>query len=237
MYHNRFLPRLLLLLLSCTLSSSLEISRHSFIGGLATTTFSPLLNQPSSPLSSLLVSSNPTTKIKIELGNTASGNPLTLQGTLNRSWSPNGYDHFLNLVQSSYYTNTPIFRVVPNFIAQFGLNPDPDVTRKYSTPIKDDPIGAGPGNDKYTLTFATAGPNTRTTQIFLNYNDNHFLDKQGFTPFGSVEAFDVKEIYDGYGEGAPRGKGPDQNMLRVKGEAYMESYPKMTRILSIEVVE
>ncbi|GMI05400.1 hypothetical protein TrRE_jg3163 [Triparma retinervis] len=176
------------------------------------------------------------TKIKMNLINTSSGAPLTLTGTLKRSWSPNGYDHFLNLISSSYYVNSPIFRVIPGFIAQFGLNPDPKETEKYKRSIQDDPKGAGPGNKKFTLTFATAGPNTRTTQIFINYNDNLFLDNQGFTPFGYLDSFAVEEIYNGYGEGAPRGKGPDQNAMRFKGEEYMKSFPKMTRIQSIEVV-
>jgi cyclophilin family peptidyl-prolyl cis-trans isomerase len=84
----------------------------------------------------------------MNLINTSSGAPLTLTGTLKRSWSPNGYDHFLNLISSSYYVNSPIFRVIPGFIAQFGLNPDPKETEKYKRSIQDDPKGAGPGNKK-----------------------------------------------------------------------------------------
>jgi cyclophilin family peptidyl-prolyl cis-trans isomerase len=84
----------------------------------------------------------------MNLINTSSGDPLTLTGTLKRSWSPNGYDHFLNLISDSYYTNSPLFRVIPGFIAQFGLNPDPKVTEKYKKSIQDDPKGTGIGNKK-----------------------------------------------------------------------------------------
>ena len=87
-------------------------------------------------------------QIKMNLINTSSGDPLTLTGTLKRSWSPNGYDHFLNLISDSYYTNSPFFRVIPGFIAQFGLNPDPKVTEKYKKSIQDDPKGTGIGNKK-----------------------------------------------------------------------------------------
>ncbi|GMH65720.1 hypothetical protein TrST_g196 [Triparma strigata] len=212
----------------------LSLTRPSFLKVLAGSTITQQLQLPPILLSDASdAATAETTKIKITLDNSGDTTPLT--AILNRSWSPQGYDHFLDLVKSGYYTNAPIFRVIPGFVAQFGLSTDPSVTAKNSKAIKDDPKGTGPGNQKYTLTFATAGPNTRTTQIFINFGDNIFLDNQGFTPFGKLDEFDVTKIYSGYGEGAPRGKGPDQNALRIKGEEYMSTFPKMTRIKSIEV--
>lgn len=222
---RKILP--LFLLLTTATSYNLPINRPTFLKILSGSTIATQTLLPNFALADEI------TKLKITLSNSGEKTPLT--AILTRSWSPEGYDHFLDLVKSGYYTNAPIFRVIPGFVAQFGLNPDPNITAANSKAIKDDPKGLGPGNKKNTLTFATAGPNTRTTQIFINFGDNYFLDNQGFTPFGVIDDFEVDRIFSGYGEGAPRGKGPDQNKLRVLGEDYMKEFERMTRIEKIEI--
>lgn len=124
--------------------------------------------------------------------------------------------------------------MLPGFIAQFGINGDPSVMSKWrSNSIPDDPVKVS--NSRGTVVFATAGPNTRTTQIFINTREegNAFLDKQGFSPFGVVvEGMDVVDkLYAGYGEGAPSGRGPNQGLVQAKGNSYLsESYPKLSYI-------
>jgi len=124
------------------------------------------------------------------------------------------------------------FRVIPNFMAQFGIHGNPSVMSAWRTAqIKDDPVKGS--NTRGMVVFATAGPNTRTTQLFINFKDNSSLDKQGFAPFGEVtKGMDVVDkIFDGYGEGAPRGKGPEQGRIQNEGNAYLtKDFPKMDYI-------
>ena len=129
-----------------------------------------------------------------------------------RSWAPKGADRFYNLVQIGYFTDIALFRVIPGFMAQFGVHGDPAVARKWKgARIKDDPVTQS--NTRGMLTFATAGANTRTTQLFMNLGDNDNLDGMGFAPFGKLRSMDVlNEIYGGYGEGAPRGRGPQPGL-------------------------
>jgi peptidyl-prolyl cis-trans isomerase A (cyclophilin A) len=137
-------------------------------------------------------------------------------------------------VSQGFYDNCRFFRVLPGFIAQFGINGDPTVMGRWrSSSIPDDPVKVS--NTRGTVVFATAGPNTRTTQIFINTRDqgNGFLDKQGFSPFGVVvEGMDVVDkLYAGYGEGAPGGKGPNQGLIQAKGNEYLSSsFPKLTYV-------
>jgi peptidyl-prolyl cis-trans isomerase A (cyclophilin A) len=149
-----------------------------------------------------------------------------------RAWAPNGADRFFNLVKNGYYDDVRFFRVLREprpFMAQFGVHGDPAVAPVWrGARIADDPVKES--NKRGTLTFATAGPNTRTTQLFINYGDNTFLDGQGFSPFGKVaEGMEVVDsFYAVYGEGAPRGNGPDQNKLQNEGNAYLnEKFPKL----------
>jgi peptidyl-prolyl cis-trans isomerase A (cyclophilin A) len=146
-----------------------------------------------------------------------------------RSQAPNGADRFYNLVKNGYYNGVRFFRVIPGFMMQFGINGDPALNRVWQTArIPDDPVKGT--NARGTVTFATAGPNTRTTQVFINFGNNSFLDSQGFAPFGKVATgMDVVDkIYSEYGEGAPRGKGPDQGRVQAEGNAYLtKSFPKM----------
>jgi peptidyl-prolyl cis-trans isomerase A (cyclophilin A) len=162
--------------------------------------------------------------------------PITI--TVHRDWAPNGADRFYNLVKAGFYDDVRFFRVIPNFMAQFGIHGNPEVMKAWRpATLKDDPVKGS--NTRGMVTFATAGPNTRTTQLFINFKDNSSLDKQGFAPFGEVTTgMDVVDkIYDGYGEGAPRGKGPEQGRIQNEGNAYLtKDFPRMDYIKSATIV-
>jgi peptidyl-prolyl cis-trans isomerase A (cyclophilin A) len=151
-----------------------------------------------------------------------------------RSLAPNGADRFYNLVRSGFFTDVEFFRVIPGFMCQFGIHGDPKVSAAWrGAQFPDDPVKAS--NVRGSLTFATAGPNTRTTQLFINFADNNRLDGMGFSPFGKVvEGMDVVDKINGeYGEGAPRGRGPDQGRLQEQGNAYLKKdFPKLDFIKS-----
>src|SRR5256885_5603233 len=135
--------------------------------------------------------------------------------TVNRAWAPLGADRFYNLVKHRFYDNASFFRVLPGFVVQFGISAYPPVNAVWQgANIKDDPVTQS--NLRGYLTFATGGPNTRTTQVFINLGDNKRLDASGFAPFGQVtEGMNVVEtMYEGYGEGAPKGAGPDQDQIQ-----------------------
>ena len=155
-----------------------------------------------------------------------------------RSLAPNGADRFYNLVHSGYFTDIAFFRVVPGFMCQFGISGDPNISAKWrEATMPDDPVKGS--NTRGTITFATAGPNTRTTQLFINFGDNSSLDGHGFAPFGKVvEGMDVVDkIYSGYGEGAPRGNGPDQGRIQMEGNAYLKKdFPMLDYIKSATIV-
>ena len=144
--------------------------------------------------------------------------------TVHRAWAPNGADRFYNLVKNGFFDDTRFFRVVPNFMVQFGINGDPAVAKVWQNAnMKDDP-STGHSNKKGLVTFATRGKDTRTTQVFVNFKDNGFLDAQGFTPFGEVtsgmEA--VEKITDQYGEK------PNQGQVQSEGNSYLKaSFPKL----------
>ena len=139
-----------------------------------------------------------------------------------RAWAPLGADRFYNLVKSGFYDNVRFFRVISGFMVQFGISGDPAVMAGWrDAPIKDDPVTQS--NKRGTITFAMAGPNTRTTQVFINFADNDRLDASGFSPFGRVvSGMDVVDkLNPEYGEGAPRGRGPDQSRMQREGNAYL----------------
>lgn len=156
---------------------------------------------------------------------------------VHRDWSPNGADRFYNLAKRGYYDGLRFFRVIPGFMAQFGISGDPSISNVWrGARIPDDP--GKQGNKRGTITFATAGPGTRTTQLFINLADNDFLDKQGFSPFGQVVSGmnNVQKIFGGYGEGAPSGKGPDQGRVQLEGNKYLEAeFPKLDYIKTITI--
>lgn len=160
---------------------------------------------------------------------TSEGNFVVL---VRRDWAPNGADRFYNLVRHGFYDGVRFFRVLEGFVAQFGIHGDPDVARAWrDATIPDDPVVAT--NERGTLTFATAGPNSRTTQLFVNYRDNSQLDAMGFAPIGEVvEGMEVVDrLHAGYGEGAPRGQGPSQTRIQAEGDAYLEAeFPELDRV-------
>lgn len=142
---------------------------------------------------------------------------------VHRDWSPRGADRFYNLVRAGFYDETRFFRVVDGFVVQFGLNGDPAVNAAWSyAEIQDDAVAQS--NTAGRITFATGGPDTRTTQVFINLTDNANLDAMGFSPFGEIVAgMDVvRRLYSGYGDGAPYGQGPDQGRIEGEGNAYLE---------------
>jgi peptidyl-prolyl cis-trans isomerase A (cyclophilin A) len=157
---------------------------------------------------------------------------------VNRSLSPNGADRFYNLVRSGYFKDIAFFRVIPGFMCQFGIHGDPSVSAKWrDANINDDPVKGS--NMRGTITFATAGPNTRTTQLFINFGDNTRLDGMGFSPFGKVtEGMDVVDkINAEYGEGAPGGRGPAQDRIQGEGNAYLKKdFPNLDYIKSATII-
>ncbi|MGE5648156.1 MAG: peptidylprolyl isomerase [Acidobacteriota bacterium] len=149
-----------------------------------------------------------------------------------RAWAPLGADRFYNLIKSGFYDGARFFRVLPGFVVQFGIPGDPSVARAWrAARIADDPVTQS--NATASVTFATAGPNTRTTQVFINLANNANLDGMGFAPFGRItEGMDiVGQFHSGYGEGAPHGRGPDQGRIQSEGNAYLErDFPKLDYI-------
>ena len=139
-----------------------------------------------------------------------------------RAWAPNGADRFYNLVKNGFYDNARFFRVISGFMVQFGINGDPQLSARWrQAQIPDDPVTQS--NARGMITFATAGANTRTTQVFINFGNNANLDGMGFAPFGKVvSGMNVVDAINAeYGEGAPRGRGPDQSRLQSEGNAYL----------------
>jgi peptidyl-prolyl cis-trans isomerase A (cyclophilin A) len=155
-----------------------------------------------------------------------------------RAWSPLGADRFYNLVKNGFYDGASFFRVLPGFVAQFGINAKPEVSRVWqAATIKDDPVVQS--NHRGYLTFATGGPNTRTTQVFINLADNARLDGMGFSAFGEVtEGMDVVDkFYSGYGEGPPRGRGPDQGRIQTEGKTYLDKdFPQLDSVKTAVVL-
>jgi len=155
--------------------------------------------------------------------------PFTVE--VQREWSPLGADRFFNLVQSGYFNGARFFRVVPGFVVQFGLNADPGITAAWkSLNLQDDPVRRS--NGRGFLSFATSGPSTRTTQLFINLGDNVRLDQMGFSPFGLVtEGMEaVDKITAEYAES------PQQPEIEQKGEAYLQqNFPKLDKVTKASV--
>ena len=153
---------------------------------------------------------------------------------VNRSWSPNGADRFYQLVRSGFYDDARFFRVVPGFMVQFGIAGDPQVQARWrDKTIQDDRVTQS--NKKGYVTFAKTGqPNSRSTQIFINYADNNFLDNQGFSPFGRVvEGMDVVEKIN-----AEYGEKPVQSQIQRRGNEYLNAeFPRLDYIEKARIVD
>jgi peptidyl-prolyl cis-trans isomerase A (cyclophilin A) len=152
-----------------------------------------------------------------------------------RDWAPRGADRFYNLVKNNFFDETRFFRVIRDprpFMVQFGISGDPAIAAKWQPAnIQDDPVTQS--NTRGKISFATAGPNTRTTQVFINYADNTPLDGYGFAPFGTViEGMEiVDQLHADYGEGAPQGRGPNQGRVQSEGNAYLtKDFPNLDYI-------
>jgi peptidyl-prolyl cis-trans isomerase A (cyclophilin A) len=151
-----------------------------------------------------------------------------------RAWAPRGVDRFFELLQDKYYDGARFYRVRPGFIVQFGINKDPKISELWrQLKLPDDPVKQK--NRKGYVSYAMAGPASRTTQVFINLADNaQRLDGSGFAPFARVvEGMDVVEkLYAGYGEvQALGGGGPDSTKIEGMGEEYLErSYPRLDKI-------
>jgi peptidyl-prolyl cis-trans isomerase A (cyclophilin A) len=152
---------------------------------------------------------------------------------VHRAWAPIGADHFYSLVKTDFFDGARFFRVVRNFVVQFGINGDPQTNRLWTTvSLPDDPVKEH--NTRGTITYATRGPNTRTTQVFINLKDNRgSLDSTGFAPFGKVTTgMDVVDsFYNSYGDMPPRGQGPDPSQIQVQGNEYLQiHFPRLDYI-------
>ncbi|MAA77659.1 MAG: hypothetical protein CL916_00245 [Deltaproteobacteria bacterium] len=161
---------------------------------------------------------------------------------VHRSWAPFGSDRFYTLTTKGFFTDIPFFRVIKGFMVQFGIHSAPLVNQSWrSKPIQDDP--SGQSNQRGTLSFATAGPNTRTTQLFINTANNDNLDAMGFTPIGNIihrpssPGMEVVDrLFSGYGEGHPSGRGPSQDLLQNMGTEFLkEHYPYLDYIKNIQI--
>lgn len=151
---------------------------------------------------------------------------------VHRDWSPNGVDHFYNLVKTGYFDGDRIYRVTQRY-AQFGVNGDPSITGLWSMARIPDDKPVKQSNVKGTLTYAQEGAGTRTTQLFFNLQDNKALDKDKFAPIGKVtEGMDVVDhFYSGYGDWPPRGNGPDPVKVQAEGNVYLEArFPRLDYI-------
>jgi peptidyl-prolyl cis-trans isomerase A (cyclophilin A) len=153
--------------------------------------------------------------------------------TVHRAWAPRGADRFYNLVRARFFDGVVFFRVVKGFVVQFGISPDPAVSKAWQTAnIVDDPVKTS--NTPGTITFADAGPNTRTTQVFVNLANNASLDGQGFAPFGRVTSgmSVVNHLYGGYGDQPTN----DQPQMASQGNAFLKKhFPKLDHILTARV--
>jgi peptidyl-prolyl cis-trans isomerase A (cyclophilin A) len=160
---------------------------------------------------------------------TTSKGPFVVE--VHKAWAPKGVQRFYELVQSGYFDGNRFFRIVPNFIVQFGMSGDPAMTRKWDKNIPDDPVLQT--NRAGSITFATAGPNTRTTQLFINLRSNQMLDGQGFAPFGMVvEGMSVVESFN-----KEYGERPEQDQIRTRGNAYLNAeFPNLDYIKKAEVI-
>ena len=214
-----------------TRRSILKLAPALLVAALATPAFAqaPDLTNPSA----LNEKAPATYKVRFD----TSKGPFVIQ--VHRGWAPHGADRFYNLVKHGFYDQDRFFRVISGFMVQFGINGDPRVSAHWrEAAIPDDPVKAS--NKRGTITFATAGPNTRTTQIFINFGDNSRLDGMGFAPFGQVVSGMkvVDSINAEYGEGAPRGRGPDQGRLQMEGNAYLKKgFPRMDFVKKATVVK
>jgi peptidyl-prolyl cis-trans isomerase A (cyclophilin A) len=140
-----------------------------------------------------------------------------------RDWAPKGADRFYSLVKNGFYDECRFYRVLPKFVAQFGIHGNPKISGAWrEAPIDDDPVKQK--NTRGRVTFAKGGPNSRTTNLFINLRDSTSLDSSGFAPVGEVvEGLEIADqLHSGYGDGAPKGRGPAQKRIYEEGNAWLQ---------------
>ena len=153
---------------------------------------------------------------------------------VHREWAPRGADRFYQLIKANFFAGAKVFRVVPGFVVQWGINANPAVEKAWrggDANIKDDKVKKS--NGKGTVSFATSGPDTRSTQLFINLGNNYNLDDMGFSPIGRVVhgMSTVEKMYSGYGEN------PDQNRITNEGNQYLDAeFPKLTAFTTTSIV-
>jgi len=158
---------------------------------------------------------------------------------VHRDWAPHGADRFYNLVKLGYFDDAAFYRDVAGFMVQFGINASPQVNAKWmNANIPDDAVKQS--NTRGMITFATAGPNTRTTELFINFGNNASLDGMGFSPFGQVQGMEVVDsLYNGYGDMPQQGgRGPDPGQIKMQGNAYLKGqFPQIDYIKTARLVQ
>ncbi|GAB5365329.1 hypothetical protein AAMO2058_001048400 [Amorphochlora amoebiformis] len=151
-------------------------------------------------------------------------------------WAPIGAKRFLDLVKDKFFVDCRFHRVIPEFMCQFGIAGDPKHYKKWAQiKLKDDPVKVS--NLRSHISFATSGPNARSTQLFINFVDNTGLDEQGFAPIGKVvKGMDIiDKVYAGYNES---GKKPNQSSVKQFGNEYLDRhFPKLSTILSASILK
>jgi peptidyl-prolyl cis-trans isomerase A (cyclophilin A) len=157
--------------------------------------------------------------------------PVLIQ--VEREWAPLGADRFYTLVKTGFFNGGRFFREVPKFVVQFGLNGDPKVSERWhAANLKDDPVKEN--NMRGTVAFASAGPNSRSTQLFINLNDNVLLDGSGFAPIGRV--VDGMKVVDSFNQ--EYGEQPKQDRIEAEGNGYLEKeFPRLDYIKSATIVQ
>lgn len=155
-----------------------------------------------------------------------------------KAWAPRGVARMHDLLTNGFFKDIAFFRAIEGFVVQFGIHGDPKESAKWrNRSIPDDPVVKS--NEEGWMVFATGGPDSRTTQLFINLKGNPRLDTMGFSPIGKVtKGMDVvKKLYTGYGEGAPMGTGPGQDLIQMEGNAYLKKgFPKLDYIKSAKIL-
>jgi peptidyl-prolyl cis-trans isomerase A (cyclophilin A) len=155
------------------------------------------------------------------------------------AWSPWGVDRFYYLVRRNFYDSAAFFRVLPGYIAQFGINGDPQIAASWQQRLFPDDTTRHESNLRGRISFASAGPHTRNTQLFINLRNNASLDAS-YAPIGEiVEGMNVVDsLWSGYGDGPPGGKGADQSRIFAQGNRYLlKDFPKLDYVKTARVVQ
>jgi len=210
------------------------VNRAAVVALLAVLALPPAASSANSPKPSLLRPSTLTATAPPVYSAAFKTTKGTFVVTVHRAWAPRGADRFYNLVRNGFYDDVSLFRVIPGFVVQFGISSKPSIARVWANAnIRDDPVKHA--NTRGTITFADAGPNTRSTQVFVNLVDNGRLGRLGFAPFGEVTSgmSVLGKLYSGYGEQPASAQG----QMVEQGKAFLErTFPRLDSILTARIV-